>query len=462
MKSLLTIIFALGALGLPRAEATFPQAYVYVDVEFKILVPTNPTLSQFNTTQGTQANVAADTMIEEMNQSMDNNWRGLRYRRFGAVQFVTAAAVGDGNGDGINDVDDCFPFPEESDSAWYDRAFVKPFTYAPARPSQWKYRSDVCNFYVRTGSGGGVGAFCCSNTDDNIVVQGYIDSNPGLHEIGHWFALDHTFRDVESNTKLALGNVIPFGGDGIDDTLKDFHQGGYTLNSIADLNYPGNNYANLTPAQQTSVDTGFRNHYAKQFYNVFYSSLNVTQKSVIDAYRTRDLNSNDTFSARNAPLLLDLIANGNFGAPGAPVFFANLSAANQKKVDDLILNIISYHYGKGTVGQGHFSERQSDRMCDIISQTTAGRSRVLARSLGSGKYLYFGGSNTLPANPLGSSDHPHATIAEAQAASNLNNSIIIGRPGSYPVPGPNGTTLTLNKPVTLRATRDGAFTIYGH
>lgn len=445
-------------LGTGACRAAFPEAYVYVDVEFKVLVPTDTSLAAFTPATVAAANTAANTFINNANQQLDNSARGLRYRRFGDVKFVTAAEVGDSNDAGTgNDIDDLVRLPGELDAAWGARdPLGKCFGYAPARPTEWKYRNDVCNFYMLTGFPGGLGSLSQSNpTATNMLVQGNFGIDPGGHELGHWFTIPHTFLTVQSDTLVPIGNLIPWGDDGFDDTLKDWHQGAQTLNSLAEAGYSGSSYASLNATNKQTVDAQFRLHYAKQFYNTTYTALTAGQKTVIDTYRNRDQSNNDSF-ARFGALQRDLIANGNFGSAGSPVFYADLSVANRVRVDALVSNIESYHFGKGSV-EGFFSEKQFDRLCDVISQSTEGLDRSPIRGLDSGKYVFFGGPTTNSGNPLGSSKNPRATPGSAHAGAAGNKDILIGRPGTY---GVGGGPLIMNKAVTLRATAAGPFTIH--
>lgn len=456
MKSHLFLAVLLLFGGVQPTCAAFPEAYIYVDVEFKILVPTNTALAVFTPATLAQANTAADNFMGQANQQLGNCWRGLRYRRFGDVKFVTAAAVGDSGDPGTgNDIDDLFPAMPATHADWFARdSLTKCFELAPARIAEWQYRNDVCNFYIVTGFPGGLGALDQGNpTATNMLAQGDFGIDPGGHELGHWFTIPHTFLSVQSDTLVPIGNLIPWGDDGFDDTLLDWHQGAQTLNSLAQLDYSTELYSSLSPSQKIAIDARFRLHYAKQFYNTTYTALTAPQKTVIDTYRTRDQDFDDSY-ARTGALQRDLIADANFGNPGSPVFYADLTNGNRIRVDALIANIESYHFGKGSV-EGVYSEKQSDRLCDVISQSTAGLDRSPTRATGSGKYIFFGGPTTVPGNPLGSSGYPCATLASAHAAA-IPNSIIIARPGTYSL---NGSPITLNKAVTLRATKDGSFTI---
>lgn len=443
----------------PAQNETLP--YVYVDVQFKVLVPSDESKAVFRPSQRTQANTAADTLMNEVNRYMENSWRGLRYRRWGDVLFVTAADVGDSDdADNINDIDNLFQQPDETEDQWHARGpVVLPAALAPAQPAKWKFSNVACNFYILTNWPGGVGWL---NT--NIIVQGGFWHNPGAHELAHWFTLPHPFNSTERDTPLPVGSLMEWGEDGFDDTLKDFHQGGHTLDSMAGADY-GNDangnprtYASLNALQRAAIEIKFRLHYAKQFYNVDYAALNASQKSVIDAYRIRDRDFNDSFSSRDAPLLRDLISTGNFGSPGSPVFYDSLSTANKKRVDDLILNIVSYHFGKGWPEFGIFSEKQSDRMCDIISRSTLGRDRSSTRAsvVEYGKYFFFGGPTADNSAPSGSSLRPLATAAAAVSAAG-DKDVLIGRPGTYPNPG--GSSFTINKPLSIRATKAGPITL---
>ncbi len=463
------LLLFLSSLSQAQDTTSTPaDSYVYVNVSFKILVPSqgNPNPCKYqvvglpNPDEPSFANGVADFMLREINQSMDNNKRGLRYRRLGDVEFVHAEAVGDSNdADTANDVDDLFRRVDANNAyiedvpAWRSRMPIYTLLdIAPLRPVPWKFRADAANFYLLSNWPGGVGDFT-----DNVLAQGDFDVDPGAHEFGHWFSLVHTFASAEFSTpEPAIGYAIQWGDDGYSDTLLDHHYGSHTLNSLSEKRGYGGSYAPLMAPQKQQVDADFRLHYSKQFYNSTYASLTTQQKSVIDSYRTNDEIANNSF-ARDGELQRDLIATGNFGSPGAPAFYFSLSATNQERVRAAVMNTESYRFGKGSV-EGYFSEQQNDRICDVISQPIGTRDRSYTRGGEFGNYWFFGGPTLDFGAPLGTSRNPRSSLANAHASADpAKKSIIIGRPGSYAI---NGNPVTLNKPVTLRATRAGAFTIH--
>ncbi|MEO0016724.1 MAG: hypothetical protein RLZZ522_7, partial [Verrucomicrobiota bacterium] len=236
----------------------------------------------------------------------------------------------------------------------------------------------------------------------------------------------------------------------------DWHQGGYTLRSLAEQFY-NKGLFDLSYEELSATRTRFRDHYTKQFYNTTHASASATQRQRINQYVTNDESGNSFL--RESLLIRDLIANGNFGSPGSPVFFASLNAGQQTQVDNLIMNIESYHIGKG--GSGWFSEKQLDRICDAVSAAYASRDRTAARAVESGRYWFFGGSATDSAAPSGSSLDPLATPAQAHnavitypPAVPVKNDVLIGRPGNYPA-----TNLRINKPCVIRATQSGSFSV---
>jgi hypothetical protein len=345
----------------------------------------------------------------------------------------------------------------------------------------------------------------------NAVIQGGYWTNPGTHELGHWFTLPHTFR-VGSAAGAGIcewGDAVNPSqhGDGFTDTLIDHVDCNISLDDSAGFNYKKANgtpklYSELTVAEKTVAQTWFRDQYAKEFYNTTYAALTASQKLRIPVFDTSapapvaadgDRLARHLYGIPFANLTTDeqagitsaiaspdaqwwiktaryslwyckvdddLIAHHDFGK-----FYDQLNAGEIEQVRLLNANIMAYRAGKGSQ-YGIFSEQQLDRICDVLSQTTDGRSRVAVRGSTSGKYIFFGGSMTLASAPLGSSLRPRPDIANAHNAVGTytapQTDVIIGRPGTYAVPGPNGTTLRLNRPCSIRATNGGAFSIVGH
>jgi hypothetical protein len=129
------------------------------------------------------------------------------------------------------------------------------------------------------------------------------------------------------------------------------------------------------------------------------------------------------------------IANWSFGTS-----YANLSAGQQTRVDNVFFNIMSYH---GSITR--LTELQLDRWADTANDdrenVRSGRTIFVATELGG---LF----------PNGSSTRPFITVQSGVDEANPDGGdIVLLRPGAY------NETLTISKPVTLRATRQGPVAI---
>jgi len=147
----------------------------------------------------------------------------------------------------------------------------------------------------------------------------------------------------------------------------------------------------------------------------------------------------------------DDIARNSFGLP-----YAQLSSAQQNQVDNVFFNLMSYHGTCCSTGgaQMRLTELQLDRWADIASTNTGGRLGVC-----DGVTIFVEANAGAGSGFRGLSTNPWPTIQAAQddAANYLRNlqlgSILMLRPGAY------NERLTLNTPMTLRATRQGPATI---
>lgn len=136
--------------------------------------------------------------------------------------------------------------------------------------------------------------------------------------------------------------------------------------------------------------------------------------------------------------------------------YSQLDASQKQQVDDLILNLMSYHgttgnqapiYNLGQV-QSRLTEQQLDRWADAANGRRAGvcdGTTIFARVSNS----YGSGSSSDPYGSL--------VVATAVASNRPGNNIVILKPGD------SSERITINPPrgttVTLRATRQGAVTI---
>jgi len=131
----------------------------------------------------------------------------------------------------------------------------------------------------------------------------------------------------------------------------------------------------------------------------------------------------------------DDIASRSYGTN-----YASLSTSRQNLVDDVFFNIMSYH-----ANRTRLTERQLDRWADTASFS---REHVV-----SGRTIFVQG-NGGGLMPIGSSFRPFRTVrAGINTAGADGGDIVLIRPGAY------DETLTITKPVTLRATRRGPVVI---
>lgn len=511
MRLFLPFLLIVLLAGLIRpVRAGFPQSYVYVDVNFVILVKANgETIPKslnperwFNPAlpaDVAEANRQADAMLEHatelsVNPVMDNNWRGLRYRRLGDVKFVSSI---DGDATFRDRVDSLFRSyypPTFAGTQAYD-AFdpeKKLAAWGPTDPL-WKWSMGAANFYLVGGFGGGVGF-----GSDNLMVQGGFWTNPATHEFGHWFSLPHTFRADGGQGQAVCywgdDDLPQEHGDGFSDTLIDHVGCVITLDDAAGRLYQNGDgspktYSQLTSNEQTNTRNWVRDFYAYEFFNRPYSQLNVNELQRIPPFdinapmattADRDRLSIFFYGVPYAPLTTgekanidwaianpaadwwfgkgatfwmwyvrvdnDLIAKHNFN-----VFYDQTDAWQKEQMRRLDANIIAYRAGKGSP-YGIYSELQNDRLCDQISGYNTGYGeRGATRAIGSGKYVFMGGgaNNTMPA---GSSLNPHNSLHNTVLAA-TTNAVVIARPGTYARPSASAYTIT--KPMTIRATKDG-------
>jgi hypothetical protein len=136
----------------------------------------------------------------------------------------------------------------------------------------------------------------------------------------------------------------------------------------------------------------------------------------------------------------DEIAQHNFSAK-----YEKLDSAQKKLVDDVAENIMSYHFIKPEQAA---LQRLTEGQLDRWTETTL---HIYRRKVLDGRTWFV--DRQTPCNG-GSSSYPYGSVTLAVAAADSNGGdIILLRPGSYP------EAVMIDKPVTLRATRQGPASI---
>lgn len=124
--------------------------------------------------------------------------------------------------------------------------------------------------------------------------------------------------------------------------------------------------------------------------------------------------------------------------------YAALTPFRQTQVDNVFLNVMSYHgsYTGGSDGTQHAreTELQVDRFADTASWTRTG--------VRDGVTVFV--DATAGGIQIGTSVLPFDTVAEGLTLANSGRDIVLVRPGTYP------ENLTISDPVTLRAPRSGS------
>jgi hypothetical protein len=284
------------------------------------------------------------------------------------------------------------------------------------------YRTNACNIYlVWPGLCAGAGVYPNPSdcTDNLFYVSNLDDRSLFLHEWGHWASLQHPFAGTE-------GTYEALGDDDIADTPVDAHQ--------------------ITPLVRPIVG------------GIYLTFINTVSQALYGINSTGL--SNDQW---DQVLVMAAIAKIRWISGTS---WVALTAAQQAEIRLTWQNIESYHKGAPPEEQWLFTEGQLDKIADSMASFST------RTPTATGRFWFFGGPNLDGSAPLGSSKRPFTNITSGTVnnASLAAGDTVLGRPGSYPVPGPNGTTLRINKPCTIRATRgtnipgarSGAFSIYGH
>ncbi len=146
----------------------------------------------------------------------------------------------------------------------------------------------------------------------------------------------------------------------------------------------------------------------------------------------------------------DGIATYNFGH-----VYADLTASQQTKVDNVFLNVMSYHGpydgGPSCVEHGHYS---GDPLCDDHTRETEDQldlwtdtARLTHSALCDGVTFFV--DSGARAFPIGTSVLPYGTVAAGLSAASSGRDIVLIRSGSYP------ENLRIAALVTLRAPPNG-------
>jgi hypothetical protein len=265
------------------------------------------------------------------------------------------------------------------------------------------YRTNAANMYfIWPEYYGGMGAFTGNNHNDNNIfyMSGASDVSLIIHEFGHYSDLPHPFAEVDGQELDKLGD------DGIADTPEDVW--------------------GLSEGMQSPTNTvvsGRWNPLANRMYARAYNTLNADEQLQVR--------------------IMAYISHLRWPVPANPT---NLTAAQIQEIWLTWENIMSYHKG---ADPNHLNWWLSEQQMDIWSDVY----REIRHPIATGRTLFIGGARDNLSKPPGNSHNSHTNIAQAVSAAAATGDILMIRPGSYNEP------MTINKTLTLRATRNGPVTI---
>ncbi len=463
---------------------------IYMDVSVKmILHPSDglrPRRNPSNTaTRITDAEI--ETAIADANTFLASYGRGYRLR---VVETLTIGGLNQSRGNSLK-TEPGYYAVQTSDSApltfYYPNGTSGPLIDVLDQNARsttdtktaFKWNENAVNIFVPSGWGGGGGIFPANG---NAAGFGYFEGWLFLHELGHYYNLNHTFEDDVTDT---VTDKISYGRDHLAyelynapyANLNATQQTAVNNNSGADnrarIIY-GVFYSSLTDPQKAVVDgTPTQANLSSTLYGTTYSNLTATQKAKVDRHLTNpdyvsidqdsiavrvftQLYGNITAAQRNAVDTEYRRRNRNAlsAANGLGNSYAALSAWEKEYIDDVFLNLMSYYdpYNRNTTTT-RLTELQLDRWTNVAN--------VQRRETVTGRTLFVGGTQTDASAPLGSSTKPYLNITSAYFNTGgsdiiLNpagGDILLFRPGTYYAPA------VMNKPLTLRATRNGPVTI---
>jgi hypothetical protein len=277
------------------------------------------------------------------------------------------------------------------------------------------YRTNMANlFVVWPGYAGGQGFFPSGDHDNNNIffVSSIDDVALFLHEFGHYSNLHHPFASVESIQKDALGTEVP--------DLADTPPDAWDINTAS---IPEDSFASYTNAIRWNQLS------AAMFHTTNYAGLGDDQRLYVRqmAFISHLTYSNEVLTADHRLPQLDTSA-----------------VTTMMKIWE---NIVSYHKGQDPDERNWiYSEMQLDIMSDTF--------RSVRNKITTGKTQFIGGNRPDVSTAVGSSQNSFTNVADAvAAAASGGGDILILRPGNY------NETMTIAKPLTLRATRDGSVSL---
>jgi hypothetical protein len=407
---LIRYLVLLGLALLPQASAADGFIYLNVSVKF-ILHPADGLRPRFNRNDPASriTDDQINTAITDANRFLASYQRGYRLR---VVEMLNIGGLNQDHGNQPKTKPGYYAIQSTDANPLtfsYPAGYVNPRGETPATGPlidvldqnarstaatklDFKWNDSAVNIFVPSDWHGGGGIF---PDWGDAAGFGLFEGWLFLHELGHYYNLNHTFDD-----------------DSVADTLVD----------------PSN-------VSQDAI--------AQQFYGKDYNSCSAAERTVVNTeYYLRGRNS--IAAANNTPPN-DVLSSSTYSL---------LPASERQLVDDVFFNIMSYYDPpRRNEFVTRMTEGQANRLTDAANgprhHTVSGYTRHLATNGADTIFLSIPNSGTSSGLPL----RTVGTAVVRAAGTTGDDEILLLRPGNY------NEQLTIATPCTLRATRQGPVVI---
>ncbi|NUO79529.1 hypothetical protein HUU05_05585 [candidate division KSB1 bacterium] len=264
-------MFAFGDL----AHAGEEDGLIKIRLSYKIIRnPKNLARPNPTTKYGESiTNAMVEAAVDEMNALLADSWRGYRFELYEVVEIGSRGGF---------DPDPAFWFATDFVEGDRNNELLDQMIAHVARyPELYAWRKNAVNLYVNQGTSGA--KWRIKNFKDVIWV-GADSLSAGwlqLHEIGHYFGLQHTHGDLGIALRDHKGIQKAPGDDRITDTIADLAS--WNRDEIAEFNF-SLRYEALNAAQKELVEDIATNIMSYHFLPPLHANLQRLTEKQLDRW----------------------------------------------------------------------------------------------------------------------------------------------------------------------------------